>query len=286
MRIGSNYTDLLTPFNSGRPNFLATIAATVQPFADLQAFFYQDLAFAFDLDTAIGVQLDAVGVRVGRSRILSTPIPGFYFTWASSTLGWSRGIWKGPYDTSYGIHRLDDITYRRLLRAKILANNWDGTAAGEQAILNSYFIDPVTHVFVVDEGISTPPLNWFAWSDSAHGWNVGRWEEPWFITRLAMSMTIGVAGKLPSIEDLELLGQDLIAAKPAGVTLTYRVTSVDNSPLMGWGMDSSLIRGWGLGTWGVTPEYSVAHPAVLMAIVSYDFSRAVETGFLYFAGAY
>ena len=58
----------------------------------------QELRTAFDLDTAIGRQLDAVGVRVGRTRHLHTPLEGVYFSWNTEGVGWNEGIWKGRYD--------------------------------------------------------------------------------------------------------------------------------------------------------------------------------------------
>lgn len=263
MRQTSDYVALITPQHTDKPKFVATVSASVDPLAQLQATLLE-LEIAFDLDTAVGAQLDAVGVRVSRSRQLRQALPNLYFTWGDPNRGWGRGVWKGPYDTSYGITLLDDDTYRRLLKAKVLANAWDGTVAGEQGILDAYFVDPATHVFVEDGAYATLNEQWFTWNDPLRGWGQGVWKPlgatPSGVTRVSMQMTVGVSGKIPSLVDLGLLGQDLIAARPMGVEVNYRVTSVDGAPVFGWGVDNQYIGGWGRGAWGVTPDYVIANP--------------------------
>ena len=86
----------------------------------------QGLITAFDIDTAVGVQLDILGLWIGRSRIVSQPISGVYFSWDTDGLGYDRGIWQGPYDPDSGYTTLSDETYRIILKAKIAINNWDG----------------------------------------------------------------------------------------------------------------------------------------------------------------
>lgn len=84
------------------------------------------LVTAFDIDTAVGVQLDILGLWIGRSRIVSQPISGVYFSWDTDGLGYDQGIWQGPYDPDSGYTTLSDETYRIILKAKIAINNWDG----------------------------------------------------------------------------------------------------------------------------------------------------------------
>ena len=50
------------------------------------------LVTAFDIDTAVGVQLDVVGEWVGRSRRVATPVTGIYFSWDTERVGWDRGF--------------------------------------------------------------------------------------------------------------------------------------------------------------------------------------------------
>lgn len=261
MRTTDDYVALITPLYSTKPKFVATIEASVDPLVRLQALL-NGLPQDFDIDTAIGAQLDAVGVRVGRSRELVTPLPAFFFSWGDPARCWGRGIWFGPHDTKYGIRLLDDDTYRRLLKAKVLSNAWDGTVAGEQGILDAFFIDPATHTFVEDRGYGGAPENWLTWADPARGWDVSIWRPIGDIvsniTRVSMSMTIGISGKIPPITDIQLLGQGLVTAKPAGVSTDYRITSVDGAPIFGWGADNEYIGGWGAGAWGQSPDALIA----------------------------
>lgn len=80
----------------------------------------------FDIDTAVGVKLDTLGLWIGRSRIVSQPISGVYFSWDTNGLGYDQGIWQGPYYPDSGYTTLSDGTYRIILQAKIAINNWDG----------------------------------------------------------------------------------------------------------------------------------------------------------------
>ena len=260
MRTTEQYLGLIAPEHADKPKFVGTVALTVDVFARFQAFL-ATVPLAFDLDTAIGVQLDAVGVRVGCSRQLPYPLQGIFFTWGDPARGWGKGIWKGAYGAGVGLYTLDDETFRRLIRSKILANAWDGTSAGAQAILDAYFIDPETLVFIQDDGYS--PLNqFFTWGDPARGWGRGRWKgaaDQSLTEPLPMRMVVGIAGKLPSLIDLGLLTQGAFGVKPLGVSITYQVTSVNGAPLFGWGMDNAFVSGWGKGAWGVAPDYIRDH---------------------------
>lgn len=210
------YLALITGQHRGKPKFAATVLGAVAPLVDLQNLIGTFPA-AYDLDSAVGVQLDAVGLWVGRSRTVATPLAGVYFSWDTEGLGWDQGVWKGPYDPDTGVVSLDDETYRVLLRAKIAANSWDGTLPGAKAVLDWAFNDPDTHVFVQDN--------------------------------MDMSMTIGVAGKLPTPIVRALITGGYIPVKPEGVRLNYAVTTVDGAPLFGFDMNNSQVAGWDTGAW-------------------------------------
>lgn len=134
----TDYTDLVTSEHSDKPRFMATLSAVAQCFVDLQNGLI-DIPDEFDLDNAVGVQLDAVGLWVGISRKVNTPLAGVYFSFDTSGLGFDQGVWQGPFDPTTGVTSLDDDTYRLLLRAKIGANHWDGTLGTSAAILNAIF---------------------------------------------------------------------------------------------------------------------------------------------------
>lgn len=121
----SKYTDRITNYHATKPKFFAHIDLSTRPLIDVSAAM-KGLISAFDIDTAVGVQLDMLGLWIGRSRIVSQPISGVYFSLDTDGLGFDQGIWQGPYDPDSGYTSLSDETYRIVLKAKIAINNWDG----------------------------------------------------------------------------------------------------------------------------------------------------------------
>lgn len=223
LRTVEDYLAHITPFHRGKPDFAATVEASVTDLADLQAFLHT-LFDAFDIDTAIGVQLDVVGEWVGRSRIIPIPVKPPWFTIGDALRGigagylYQDGISFGSVDAI-----LDDETYRKLLFAKIAANSWDGTHEGAKAALEIFFKAVFGSLVVVhDDG--------------------------------PMRVIVGLAQKIPSIPGLYILARSLITAKAAGVTTSYCVTTVDNAPLFGIGVGNERIAGIGSGAIGATPE--------------------------------
>ncbi|KWK71694.1 DUF2612 domain-containing protein [Burkholderia ubonensis] len=215
----NDYTALITSEHRDKPRFAATVAAVVQPLVD-QMNLLASMPGKFDLDVAVGDQLDTVGLWVGVSRRIRTPLSGIYFSFDIDGLGFDQGIWKGPFDPDTGLTVLDDDTYRLVIRAKIGANHWDGTLASSAAILNSIF-GADTHVFIEDHQ--------------------------------DMSMTIGISGKVPSAVFLALLAGGYIPLKPEGVRVNYTiVTTVDGAPLFGFDMNNQFVAGFDAGAWGRT----------------------------------
>jgi Protein of unknown function (DUF2612) len=221
------------------------------------------------------VQLDGVGERIGRSRHFNIPLAGVYFSWDDPLRGWDQAVWKGPYDTAIGITQLDDETYRRLLRANIMAKRWDGTVPGAQTAFEVFFTDPATHVFVQDNAQAPFPRVVFAWDVESQGWDQGEWHQEGALVASAgtvdVSMTICVSGKIPDTVGLAILGQGGIPIKPGGVTTDYAVTSVDETPLFGWDVENEFISGWDVGAWGVSPQYLLTNdgstaPAVIAPV--------------------
>lgn len=213
----NDYTSLITSEHRDKPRFAATVAAVVQPLVD-QMNLLASMPGKFDLDVAVGDQLDTVGLWVGVSRRIRTPLTGIYFSFDIDGLGFDQAIWKVPFDPDTGLTVLDDDTYRLVIRAKIGANHWDGTLASSAAILNSIF-GADTHVFIEDHQ--------------------------------DMSMTIGISGKVPSALFLALLAGGYIPLKPEGVRVNYTiVTTVDGAPLFGFDMSGPYVAGFDAGAWG------------------------------------
>jgi hypothetical protein len=262
MRATNDYLALIPPLYANKPNFNATIAASVASFADVQSFF-ANLSQAFDLNVAVGAQLDVVGQWVGQSRKVTIPVAQPWFTWSDPLRGWSQGYWQGPNINAAYIDSLDDDTYRRLLYAKIIANYGDGQTDSAQAALNAYFINPATHVFVEDVSGAVGVIQPFSWGVPANGWGQAYWRAPGeflgqtqpTLQTIGMHWEIGVSGQIPSVVDLEILAQKLIPIGPAGVYLDIKVVTVDNTPLFGWGLMNEFVSGWEVGSWGEPPDF-------------------------------
>lgn len=104
------YQGLLILQYQGKPKALATIAALVSMVIADQV--YRAVQDAFSLDTAEGVQLDAIGNIVGASRY------GHDFS--------------GPVT-------LDDDDFRQFLRIAIIQNTAQSSLGAVQALLTTYF---------------------------------------------------------------------------------------------------------------------------------------------------
>lgn len=213
----SDYTRLITSQHRQRPKFVSTVAALVQPMVDVMNVL-ASMPGKFDLDAAVDAQLDDVGRWVGISRDVAVPLTGVYFSFDTIGVGFDQGSWKGPFDPDTGLTRLDNETYRLVIRAKIGANHWDGTLESSRAILNTIF-GGGTFVFIQDNQ--------------------------------DMSMTIGIAGVIPSAVFLALLANGIIPLKPEGVRVNYTiVTSTDGAPIFGLDVENDLIAGFDTGAWG------------------------------------
>lgn len=133
-----DYVALVTSEHKDKPNFVALLKVFVQPFVDAMNQF-QAFVADLDLDLAVGVQLDVIGLWVGLPRSLRVPISGVYFSFDTVGLGFDQGVWQSSLNPNAGVTTLDDDTYRVMLRAKIASNSWDGTLGGANALLGVLF---------------------------------------------------------------------------------------------------------------------------------------------------
>src|ERR1700754_92931 len=151
----SEYTDRITSEPADKPNYMAVVAAITGDFSGTRDELL-DFVALFDLDQAMGVQLDVIGEWVGIGRGVSVPIPSVYFSFDIVGLGFDQGVWKGPFDPDSGITLLPDDIYRILIRAKIGANRWDGSMAGWKAVIDQVFNStPPQPVTAVSEPFGT-----------------------------------------------------------------------------------------------------------------------------------
>lgn len=115
----TRYLKLITSEHSGKPKFTGLLTSVLEK-ADIAV----DFDSAFDIDTAVGVQLDVLGIILGVSRILNFQ----------------------PSDGSSSI--LIDNDYRSLLKAKIIMNQWNGELGTLSDALSSW--DPSLNFVIKD----------------------------------------------------------------------------------------------------------------------------------------
>jgi hypothetical protein len=98
----TDYIKLITSQYQNSSKFISWLTTPLQIAHDISVC-ADELPAAFDIDTAVGVQLDTIGIIIGQARTLSFQ----------------------PSDGSSAY--LDDATYRKVLKLKTLTNYWDGT---------------------------------------------------------------------------------------------------------------------------------------------------------------
>ncbi len=118
----STYLNRITSEHKVQPKFMGLVKARLMPFIDLFECL-EEINKAFDLDTAVGKQLDIIGEYVGVSRLLH-------------------------FQPEYADAVLTDPYYRMLLKAQISLNNWDGSIEGIRKIWRDVF--PEYEIQIVD----------------------------------------------------------------------------------------------------------------------------------------
>ena len=119
----ADFLGLITSEHAIQPNFTAWLTAHLQFLQDNQDC-ANSFASAFNVNTAVGNQLDILGQIIGQPRDIGIVLSGQ----SSSSL--------------------DDDHYRLALLAKIAQNNWDGTTPSLYKLWNTVF--PSAPLQVVD----------------------------------------------------------------------------------------------------------------------------------------
>lgn len=224
----SKYTDLITNYHRGKPLFVDHVDLSTRPLTDTSTAIYE-LISAFDIDEAIGVQLDALGEWIGRTRIVSQPISGVYFSFDTDGLGWDQGVWQGPYDPDAGYTSLSDDTYRIVLKAKVAINSWDGTNDSLPEILDTALAGSGLKMQIVDNQDMT----------------IGVWVFP------------ETDIDLVSLELLAAIRQGYLTVKAAGVyagsiQTPSVITPSEGNKFFGFDLDNQYIAGFDDGAWEKT----------------------------------
>jgi hypothetical protein len=206
------YLALVPNFHAHQPKFMNTLAALLKPMTDAMDMLAK-LTADFDLDTAIGVQLDMVGQWIGRDRYIDAPITGVYFAFNTVDVGINQGVWQGKYDPIYGQRRLDDETYRMVLKLQAVANHWDGTIPSIAADFDRVFPGAV-----IDDKGDTP-------------------------TGLMTMDVIVPATHLSALLEAVLVQDFMI--KPSGVWINILESTVINEPVFSFNV--ALVPGGAMG---------------------------------------
>lgn len=111
-----SYIASITSEHIDKPNFIAWLSSSLN-IVDGVYNLISNMDNDFDIDNAIGIQLDMLGTIIGRNRTLNFQ----------------------PLNGSDPI--LDDTDYKLVLRAKIAMNNWQGTIPQMYEIWDNIFDD-------------------------------------------------------------------------------------------------------------------------------------------------
>lgn len=145
MADSNRFTALIAGAMRDKPKFQQWVYELTQPL-EIARQRLAALQDDFDIDRAVGVQLDAIGVRVGMSRRMDDALTGIYFAFDGLVSeGFDRGTWRQIYGSGNANYVLDDDAYRVVLKAKVLANQWNGSREGAQQMIEkicSYFSLP------------------------------------------------------------------------------------------------------------------------------------------------
>ena len=213
------YTDLI-PSQHRQEGFIKLVEALILPFVNLQNHI-DTMLYEFDVDRARGQVLDHIGQWVGIPRNVPFELTDVYFEWGGDgSLGWGRGSWKGFGDPDTGISVLPDDGYRTLIKAKIGANNWDGTNQQIALIYNGIFYNNA-------QVIPTDNFN------------------------MTMDLTI-VGGPLTAVEE-GLIRTGVLPLRPAAVLTRYFV-GPSGGKVFAWNIQNQYFDGWQQAEWAA--QYS------------------------------
>lgn len=113
MRFENEYLNKIPSQHKIRPKFMKWLSVLLGVLDDSAALL-RGMDAAFDLDAAVGQQLDIIGNIVGISRLLD-------------------------FEPRYAEPLLPDGFYRKVLKAKISLNQWDGTIEGIKKLWTGIF---------------------------------------------------------------------------------------------------------------------------------------------------
>jgi uncharacterized protein DUF2612 len=203
----NTYLALVTSEHNLRPNFMAMLAAFLQPHVDQQNGM-ESFTDLFDVDLAVGDQLDKIGQWVGVSRNLTKVI--------------------------FGLTKLDDASYRVLLKLFIAQNTWNGTVPGIYSIWNAILAPSYGSILVQDNQ--------------------------------DMTMLVVMLTPPGGVLILAVLVQGYFLMRPAGVRISgFFEPSLPfpATPLFGFDVENATISGFDVGAWVVLINPILVEPITL-----------------------
>jgi hypothetical protein len=251
------YIDRVTSEHINATRFIETLSASVQPFADsidVLNGLYED----FDLDNAIGAQLDILGQWIGISRYVTSPLTGVYFSFDTSGLGFDQGYIFGPGDSTSGLSALPDDIYVILLKAKIIANYWDGTANGAYAAWNALLGPYGYQILIQDNGNMTMTYALF-FTGILTNYVLNFENADSSFERLMFEYLDSTTGQIlfqtvtgaPDPIMLQLFISGVLNLKPAGIGIDGYVTPTMTAPFFGFDVEGPYIAGFDVGAFGL-----------------------------------
>ena len=213
----NSYTALIAGAHTDKPKFKEWVYVLTEALDTARERLIQMLETDFGLEIAIGSQLDAVGDRVGASRMLPVTLTDVYFALDDYMgVGLDLGVWKGPYDPGDGLVRLDDETFRAVIKSTILMNHWDGR--------NESLPDYIAGIFA-NFGVE------------------GKFMDLQDFQTMQVAINLSPDTTPPVVYDL--LSRRIIDIVAAGVYLSL----TDNLPWFGFDYETASVKGLGEGYW-------------------------------------
>jgi hypothetical protein len=241
----SDYLNLIPAPNNTQPKFMAWVSVLLQGLVDA-ANVADSLQTLFDLDTAVGDQLDKVGQWIGLTRYITEPLGNLFFSWDIPGLGWDQAQWSSPFaPRTAAIVALDDFHYRTLLKARVAANQWDGTIEGAYAAWADLFSSEGIQILIQNVAPKVFPPNPLPGANTSDG----------------MHILLSLIG--PPIDALTkaLFSGGYLNMVPASVKVDAYVTqTVPGRPIFAFDVGPTVagdyfsppvnLGGWDIGCWG------------------------------------
>ena len=221
MANSNEYTTLIAGYHAQKPKFQKWVFALTEPLRIARERLALMQVQDFDLDMAVGAQLDAVGARIGLNRRLPIPVTDAFFALDDvDGIGLDLGVWLTKLDTTSILVTMSDNVYRMALKAKVRLNHYDGTRQQIVSIVRDLFESFNSSDYLVT-----------------------------VVDSQDMNFTIGMVKSEMSPILLELIQNRILDTIAAGVGANF-----DDMAQVRFGFDvnTTSVKGFDLGFWGNT----------------------------------